>query len=90
MTIHMRRILVAIGDLQHAPKNELRKAATLAKTSGASVELFHAIMEADPGRSYPETATAKSVAQHLILTNTDWELIRQCPVPVLLVKSRRP
>lgn len=24
----------------------------------------------------------------LILTNTDWELIRQCPVPVLLVKTR--
>lgn len=26
----------------------------------------------------------------LLLANTDWELIRQCPVPVLIVKSRRP
>lgn len=154
MTTPIRRILVAIGDLRHAPKNELRKAATLARKSGASIELFHAITEPDPGRRYPETATAKSVAQRrtatatkrqhslqqmardpslrglevtctaswdfppheaivrrahsiradlviaatrrhhfgarLLLTNTDWELIRLCPVPVLLVKSRRP
>jgi universal stress protein E len=26
----------------------------------------------------------------LLLANTDWELIRHCPVPLLLVKSRRP
>jgi universal stress protein E len=26
----------------------------------------------------------------LLLRNTDWELIRHCPVPLLLVKSRRP
>jgi universal stress protein E len=25
-----------------------------------------------------------------VLRNTDWELIRHCPVPLLLVKSRRP
>ena len=150
----IRRILVAIGDLRHAPKNELRKAATLARKSSASIELFHAITEPDPGRSYTKTATATAVAQRrtttatkrqhslqrmardpslrglevtctaswdfppheaivrrahstradlviaatrrhrlwarLLLTNTDWELIRQCPVPVLLVKSRRP
>jgi len=26
----------------------------------------------------------------LVLRNTDWELIRHCPAPLLLVKSRRP
>lgn len=153
MAKQLRHILVAIGSLQHAPKNELRKAAALAKASGARVELFHAIDEPDPGRSYPETATKATVAKHraaiaaknqgrlerfaqdkslhgvkvtcraawdhppydaivrralathvdlvvvathghrfgarLLLRNTDWELIRHCPVPLLLVKSRR-
>jgi len=154
MSTRMRRILVAVGDLRHPPMSELRKAVVLARSSGAGIELFHAIMEADPGRSYPETATARAVARQratiagrcqqrlqqfarragfrgvatsctaswdyppheaivrraqaikadlvvaatqrhrlggrLILANTDWELIRQCPVPVLLVKSPRP
>lgn len=154
MAPQIRRILVAVGDLRHAPKNELRKAAALARKSHASLELFHAITEPDPGRSYPETATAGAIAQQrigaatrqehrlqqlarevtfrglkvrctaswdyppheaivrrahaikadlviaatrrhrlgarFILTNNDWELIRHCPVPVLLVKSRRP
>ncbi len=154
MSTATRCILVAIGDLRHAPNNELRKAGALARSSGAAIELFHAIMEPDPGRSFPETATAQTVARtrvaiatrkqqrlqriahdpalrginvtctatwdyppheaivrraraikadlvvaathrhrfgaRLVLTNTDWELIRHCPVPVLLVKSRRP
>jgi universal stress protein E len=153
MAKQIRHILVAIGNLQHAPKNVLHKAAALARGSGASVELFHAIDEPDPGRSYPETATKESVdkrraaivakrqgrlerfardkalrgtsvkcaaawdyppydaivrramathadlviaATHghrfgarLVLRHTDWELIRHCPVPLLLVKSRR-
>ena len=53
-------ILVAIGDVQRAPKNALRKAAALAKASGASVELFHAIDVPDPRRRYPETATQEA------------------------------
>lgn len=28
-----------------------------------------------------------SIAQRTFLTNTDWELIRSCPIPLLLVKS---
>lgn len=32
---------------------------------------------------------ARSLGARLLLTNTDWELIRQCPCPVLLVKSPR-
>jgi universal stress protein E len=154
MNTHIRHILVAIHDLRHAPKNELRKAAALARASGASVELFHAIDEPDPGVSWPETATAEQVARRrttiaarcerqlqrcaadeslrslrlrctvswdypaheaiirrarasradlviaatrhhipgarLVLRNTDWELIRNCPLPLLIVKSSRP
>jgi universal stress protein E len=149
----IRHILVAIRDLAHSPKGELRKAAALARASGASVELFHAIEEPDPGVSWPETATAGQVAKRraavaarcerrlqrsgdellrglrvrctatwdypaheaivrraaatradlviaatrhhvpgarLVLRNTDWELIRHCPVPLLLVKSSLP
>ena len=153
MARRIRHILVAVGDLSQSPKNELRKAAMLAKASGASVELFHAIDEPDPRRSYPQTATEEVVeaqraaaitrvkvrlerfARHasvpgvsvtctavwdhtpcdaivrrvhhshadlvvavarghrfgarLVLRNTDWELIRHCPVPLLLVKSRQ-
>jgi universal stress protein E len=153
MKRQMRHILVAVADVDHAPRSELRKAGALAKASGASVELFHAIDAPDPGRSYPETATQASVTRQraamvarsqarlerfardpsfqgvkvtcaaawdhpvydaigrralatrsdlviaasrghrfgtrLVLRNTDWELIRHCPVPLLLVKSRR-
>lgn len=57
----LRRILVAIGDLEQAPRGELRKAAALARAAGATLELFHAITAPDPGASYPETATAAAV-----------------------------
>lgn len=154
MAKQIRHILVAIRSLEHAPKNELYKARALSKATGATVELFHAIDELHPGRSYPETATKEAVEKHraaivarsqgrlerfaqdkslhgvsvtcvatwdhppynaivrralatytdlviaathghrfgarLLLRNTDWELIRHCPVPLLLVKSRRP
>ena len=63
MAKQIRHILVAIRSLQHAPKNELYKAAALAKASGASLELFHAIDEPDPGRSYPQTITKDAVAK---------------------------
>ena len=151
----LRRILVAVGDLEHAPRNELHKAAALARPAGASIELFHAITAPDPGASYPETATAAAaqdrrtaiaercrerlerfaraaalrgvtvtvtaswdypaheaivrralaaradlviaaasarrhrLAVRLFLRNTDWELIRTCPAPLLFVKSSR-
>lgn len=35
-------------------------------------------------------ARAHRPGARLLLRNTDWELIRHCPVPVLLVKSHRP
>lgn len=150
----LRRILVAIGDLEQAPRSELHKAAVLARPDGASIELFHAITVSDPGAGYPETASAAvaherraaiaersrerlerfartalrgltvtctaswdypvheaivrralaaradlvvaaasarrhRLATRLFLRNTDWELIRTCPVPLLLVKSPR-
>jgi len=44
-TPRVRRILVAIGDLRNTPRSHLRKAATLARSLQARVELFHAITE---------------------------------------------
>lgn len=153
MRLRIRRILVAIRDLRHTPRSQLRKAATLARAAGASLELFHAINEptaldavrwGSAGRStqeavevaaqrsqrrlerlgqsnllrglkvrsfatwdYPphEAIVRRALAiradlviaatqpqrlgARLLLTNTDWELIRHCPCAVLLVKSSR-
>jgi universal stress protein E len=154
MATTIRNILVAIGDLRRSPRKELRKAGSLARAARAKVELFHAIDEPDPERSYPESATLQEVetlraaiaekyqrqlerlardpalrgvtvrctaswdyppqdavirralatssglviaaarghrlGARMLLRNTDWELIRHCPVPLLLVKSPRP
>ena len=153
MATQIRHILVAIGDIERTPRSELRKAGALARAARATVELFHAIDEPDPERSFPETATREAVERHrgaivekyrrrlerftrdaslrgvtvrctavwdfppheaiirralsarsglviaasrghrfgarLLLRNTDWELIRHCPVPLLIVKSPR-
>jgi universal stress protein E len=153
MARQIRHILVAVRDLHHAPQNELHRAGALARASGASIELFHAIDAPDPGRGFPETTTqeavetvraaamrvserrlekfartpalrgvnvtctavwdyppheaivrralkagadlviaatrAPTVGVRLVLRNTDWELIRHCPMPLLLVKTRR-
>lgn len=144
MARRLRRILVAIRDVRHAPRSELRKAGALARAAGARIELFHALAERDLGASLGETledaasgarrglerfAREKSLhglsvscttswdypaheaivrraiasgsdlviaatqprrlGGRLLLRNTDWELIRHCPVPLLLVKSRR-
>jgi len=154
MATRIRHVLVAIGDLRRSPRSELRKAGALARAARARIELFHAIDEPDPERSFPETATreefekrrAAIVAKYqrrlerfarepalrnltvqctvvwdyppheavirralaarsslviaaarghrlgarLLLRNTDWELIRHCPIPLLIVKSPRP
>jgi universal stress protein E len=151
--MRIRHILVAIGDLRRSPRSELRKAGALARAARAKLELFHAIDEPDPERSFPETATRDEVAKQreaivakyqrrlerfardpalrgvtvtctavwdyppheavirralaarsrlviaaarghrlgarLLLRNTDWELIRHCPIPLLIVKSPR-
>jgi universal stress protein E len=41
----LRRILVAVADLHHVPGGALRRAAELARATGARVELFHAVTE---------------------------------------------
>jgi universal stress protein E len=153
MTARIRHILVAVGETGSTPKGEMKKIAALARASGASVELFHAITDPDPEVGFPETVTAETVRKQravlvrkherrlerlarnaslrkvpvtctavwdhppheavirqarktraglvvaatrehrfgarLLLRNTDWELIRHCPVPVLLLKSHR-
>ncbi len=154
MVTPIRRVLVAIRDLHHPPRIELRKAAELARAAKASIELFHAVdipvrtdrtvVAGDGDRAqahaqlrmrtaerrleqfarlpllrglkvschcnsdYPPheaiirralevradlvvvATRARGLAKRLLLRNTDWELIRQCPCPVLLVKSTRP
>ena len=151
MTTRIRRILVAIRDLHHPPRIELRKAAEIARAAKAAVELFHVAdapvrgglggtaeasadlhLRAQVGRAdkrlglfarmpffqglkvthhssadYPPheaivrravktradlvvvATRTRGVASRLLLRNTDWELIRQCPCPLLLVKSPR-
>lgn len=148
----IRKVLVAVRDTTQAPRAMLRKAVSLAKASGASVELFHAISEPVAGDvlrgartdhdtreemheiaerhkqrlermaasadgdvritahaewDYPAheavirraqatradlviaAAQPRKFAGRLLLANTDWELIRHCPVPLLVVKSTR-
>lgn len=153
MAIRIRHILVALRDAQNPSRVQLRKAATLAREAGASIELVHVIGEpAATGlmrqsaqrRTIRETRAmiaertlarlerlgqrpplkgldvsghatwdyppheaivrravvtradvvvaatqARAIGIRFFLTNTDWELIRQCPCPVLLVKSPR-
>jgi len=148
----LRRILVAIADLEGTHANVLRRAAALARATGAKVELFHAVaapfLEAAPiGRTLmplqlppadslilaqsnlEQIARSKllqgcrvsavavtdkpaheaivrraitshadlvmtgtrrhGIADRMVLRHTDWELVRHCPVPLLLVKSDR-
>ena len=146
----IRRILVAVKDPRKTSA-AVRKAAKLARTLDAKLELFHAITEAvaldvlafnntglDSFKKSRHAKVLKSLEamaarlqkggvnasagaewdypsheavirrarssdadlvvaeQHAghhaapwLLKYTDWELLRQCPVPVLLVKSRR-
>jgi universal stress protein E len=63
MATRIRHILVAIGDLRRTPRSELRKAGALARAARAKLELFHAIDESDPERSYPETVTRDEVTK---------------------------
>lgn len=139
MATRIRRILVAIRDLHHPPRAELRKAAEIARAAKATMELFHVVDAAAETHGLAKTRNAEQrlasftrlpffhglkVTPHsnldyppheavirraiktradlvivatrtrgltgrLLLRNTDWELIRQCPCPLLLVKSPR-
>jgi universal stress protein E len=152
MANSIRRILVAIRDLHHPSRAELRKAAQFARAANASVELFHAVdipirtnraaaavagmttklvlaklrsaerrlrqisrlscfrgieMTYHSSADYPPPAAVvrraerigadlviaaahkHGFAHRVFLKNTDKELIRQCPCPLLLVKSIR-
>lgn len=48
MAKRIRHILVALGDVGRAPSGQLRNAGALARASGASIELFHALAEPSP------------------------------------------
>jgi len=45
MSLRIRRILVAVREPSRTPRAALRKAAALARASGAGIELFHAVSE---------------------------------------------
>jgi universal stress protein E len=147
----MKRILVAVKDPERVPRELLKKAATLAKASGAVLDVFHAIaqmeidhefrarngaettaelidelnahllrrlekltrtsvfegvrVEVTPSWDFPAheaiirralttgadlivaSAQPRQFAGRLVLANTDWELIRHSPIPVLIVKT---
>src|SRR5450756_341457 len=138
MATRIRRILVAVRDLHHPPRIELRKAAEIARAAKATVELFHVVDPADahaPAKTlkaeqrldlfarspffrglrvtrhsnvdYPPheaivrravkvradlvivATRTRGLMKRVLLRNTEWELIRQCPCPLLLVKSPR-
>ena len=155
MAFRIRHILVAIRDERRTARAPLRKAAALARATGARIELFHALNEpaaldalrrgsvaGHPTAEIMQALTARAekrlarlaaldefkglkvscaatwdfppheavirramVARtslviasaqpqetggRLLLANTDWELIRHCPAPVLVVKNARP
>jgi universal stress protein E len=158
MTRTIKRILVAVREVDSIPAAMLAKAAAIARANGARIELFHALnhalgLEAVRGTRRPASpadaaeriaersrarlqraaasprlrgvkvdvhvewdypaheaiirralrrscdlviahAQPRQIASRLLLANTDWELIRHCPVPVLLIKRggtyRRP
>ncbi|HUK03059.1 MAG TPA: universal stress protein [Steroidobacteraceae bacterium] len=142
MRMRFRRILLAVRDPAHAPRAALRKAASLARASGGSIELFHAISAPGDLEAFVRATVLEEVSKRLEriarspllrgcrvrcvaewdyppheaivrrvmksgsdlvvaatqshglggrlwLRNTDWELIRHCPCPLLLVKSAR-
>lgn len=65
----IRRILLAVKDTRRATSAELSKAATLARATGAELELFHAIstplaFEAFTGKAMQKLQDAQS-ATHL-------------------------
>ncbi len=155
MTLKIRRILVPVRDLEAVPRATLRKAAVLARATGARIELFHALenpsssrksvvirsrsgskrpmplaedalaragrrlegiarsswargcevrssvaLDSPPHEAIVRRAMGSRVdlviaatrshgrAARLLLRNTDWELIRHSPTPLLLAKSR--
>jgi len=152
MAARIRTILLTVRDMNEIPRAALRKAATLARASGAVLELFHAAPQAPTPagaaargarRQLARAGAAErleslrtqlarigaspllrgcrvrcvvvadapaheaivrrvlassadlviagtrvhSLGRRLLLANTDWELIRYCPCPLLLVRQ---
>ena len=88
MATQIRHILVAIGDLRRSPRGELRKAGILARAAHAKVELFHAIDEPDPERSFPETGTFQEV-EALRGRRAEIRAAARPPRPLAAQKPRR-
>ena len=65
MAAKIRRILVAVRDFDRSSRGALLKAASLAATSGARIELFHALEWPAGGRFAPYTADQRRRLERL-------------------------
>jgi universal stress protein E len=63
--MRLRRVLLAIRDPEHAPHAAWRKAAALARVSGATLELFSALSEPGPAGSPQRAAALERARQRL-------------------------
>lgn len=97
-----RRIVVAIEFPQERTQIALAKAARIARATGTRLLLFHSVYSpyaTGRGLALPvvEQGIRQTIAEsrrhafgaRLFLTNTDWQLIRLCPAPLLFVKQAR-
>ena len=134
MSTTARRIMLALRDVRRVPRAALRKLAGLARATGASIELFHAVTESLDAAALrraeaqleriahspllrgckvhsavaADAPAHEAIVRHalacraelvvavrhahsrparMFLDNTDWELIRHCPIPLLLIGS---
>ncbi|MEX0738704.1 MAG: universal stress protein [Pseudohongiella sp.] len=80
-------------------QNRLAALKTRFETQGIDTETFFSAEKNDAAvilekiREFQPDMTLKSVQKksalsHILITNTDWKLVRNCPSPLLLVKAR--
>jgi universal stress protein E len=66
----------------------LEVVATVAWDYPAHEAIVRRVLEAEPDLVVAE-AHKHGVGERLVLTNTDWQLVRLCPAPLLLARSRK-
>jgi universal stress protein E len=66
----------------------LQVATTVAWDYPAHEAIVRRVLDVEPDLLVAE-AHKHGVGERLVLTNTDWQLVRLCPVPLLLARSRR-
>jgi universal stress protein E len=66
----------------------LQVATTVAWDYPAHEAIVRRVLDVEPDLLVAE-AHKHGVGERLVLTNTDWQLVRLCPVPLLLARTRR-